>query len=211
MTSPHQGLSVAPRLLVCLFIFAAPGLLLAGYLNSIELDADSMLAKRAYTIQASMARTYQALPKNEYGHLGSRSVLYLVQSYFAKEHGWLINGLEPHGTELSLTQEVSDVAVLREKVPNHMMAILADRHTDRGLSFDDIVAMVAFLERLILNESIDLLDAAYGLNNVTTDQLLSEEMMHEVLTSYLYVFRDRRKLDYEQHQNLREVLAEQTA
>jgi len=178
-------------------------------LDSIEMDADSALAQRAYSIQASMARTYQALPKNEYGHLGSRSVLYLVQTYFAKEHGWLINGLEPQGTELSVKQEVQDVVVLQEKVPSHLMAILAARHADRGLSFDDIVAMVAFLERLILNESIDLLDAAYSLNNRSTNELLDEAMMHDVLTSYLYVFRDRRKLDYEQHQSLKEALSSQ--
>lgn len=39
----------------------------------------------------------------EAGHINSRSVRYLVHNYFAKEHGWLIKGLEPHGHQDNAT------------------------------------------------------------------------------------------------------------
>merc|ERR1719217_1505685 len=47
-------------------------------------------------IGRSLISTFESLPKNEQGHLETPAIRYLVHSYFLKEHGWLIRGLEPH-------------------------------------------------------------------------------------------------------------------
>jgi len=153
------------------------------------------VAKRLSVIEASTWRTYQALPKNELGRLAPRAVRYLVHNYFAKEHGWLISGLEPHSMRPNAT-EVHEARVLQEKAPALVEALLEARQSDRGLLLGDVVTMIAALEHLIFDESITLLEASYYLNGESSAEPLDEESLHEVLRSYLLVFEagDRRNL-----------------
>ena len=67
------------------------------------LQGQGSMSKQLEDIEKSIWQTYQSLPKNEAGHIGSRAVRYLVHNYFAKEHGWLINGV---GTPWSSGQHV---------------------------------------------------------------------------------------------------------
>eukprot|EP00413_Alexandrium_margalefii_P043483 CAMPEP_0204605490 /NCGR_PEP_ID=MMETSP0661-20131031/58516_1 /ASSEMBLY_ACC=CAM_ASM_000606 /TAXON_ID=109239 /ORGANISM="Alexandrium margalefi, Strain AMGDE01CS-322" /LENGTH=132 /DNA_ID=CAMNT_0051616735 /DNA_START=64 /DNA_END=459 /DNA_ORIENTATION=+ len=61
-------------------------------------------ARRLGRIEALLSETFQALPKNSAGRLAPRAVRYLVHGYFAKEHGWLIKGLEPHGMHANVSE-----------------------------------------------------------------------------------------------------------
>merc|ERR1719262_233821 len=40
--------------------------------------------------------TFNALPKNNESNLEASAVRYLAHSFFLKEYGWLIRGLDPH-------------------------------------------------------------------------------------------------------------------
>jgi len=145
-------------------------------------------AHRAATIERRMSKTYQALPKNEYGRLAPSTVRYIVHNYFQKEHGWLIEGLEPSGSRASAS-EVHSAHIIQNKAPSILEAILEDRQDQRGLSLSDAVAMMAALEHLIFDESIILLERAYALNDYHTGEKLDEIALHEVLRSYLLLFR----------------------
>jgi len=145
-------------------------------------------------IEGSIWQTFQALPKNEMGHIGPRAVRYLVHSYFAKEHGWLIKGLEPHGHQAEISQ-VHEVNILQDKAPMLVETLLEAQHKGRGLSLVDTVAMVATLERLIFDEAILLLQAAYQLNSMTPLESLDERAVHEVMVSYLVLFEMGQKAD----------------
>ena len=145
-------------------------------------------------IEASIWQTYQALPKNEFGHIGPRAVRYLVHNYFAKEHGWLIKGLEPHGHQADMSQ-VHEVNILQDKAPALVESLLEAQRRGRGLALQDAVAMVATLERLIFDEAVILLHAAYRLNSVVPVVQLDEASMHEVLSSYLVLFEMGQKAD----------------
>mmetsp|Transcript_58606 Transcript_58606/g.130923 ORF Transcript_58606/g.130923 Transcript_58606/m.130923 type:complete len:550 (+) Transcript_58606:95-1744(+) len=145
-------------------------------------------------IEGSIWQTYQALPKNEMGHIGPRAVRYLVHNYFAKEHGWLIKGLEPHGHQAEISQ-VHEVNILQDKAPMLVETLLEAQHKGRGLSLVDTVAMVATLERLIFDEAILLLQAAYQLNSMTPLESLDERAVHEVMVSYLVLFEMGQKAD----------------
>eukprot|EP00931_Biecheleriopsis_adriatica_P029693 TRINITY_DN1758_c0_g1_i1.p1 TRINITY_DN1758_c0_g1~~TRINITY_DN1758_c0_g1_i1.p1 ORF type:complete len:555 (-),score=156.43 TRINITY_DN1758_c0_g1_i1:332-1996(-) len=182
---------------------AAPGNFRGGSLRTVDTEQveqslrDSMeavlrggndaFAKELERIESHIWQTYQALPKNDLGRLGPRGVRYLVHNYFAREHGWLIQGLEPHGNRADVS-EVHEVSILQDKAPALVESLLEAQRGDRGLSVSDVVTMVAALERLIFSESLTLLNASYSLNGLNISEPLEEQLMHEVLTSYLLLF-----------------------
>ena len=146
------------------------------------------VARRVQRIEASTWQTFQALPKNELGRLRPKAVRYLVHSYFMKEHGWLIQGLDPHGNQAEVS-EVHEVHILQDKAPLLVEALLEARRSNHGLSLSDCVTMIATLERLIFDESMALLQTAYDFNELSVEKKVDQEGIQEVLTSYLLLFQ----------------------
>eukprot|EP00413_Alexandrium_margalefii_P027850 CAMPEP_0204568556 /NCGR_PEP_ID=MMETSP0661-20131031/37255_1 /ASSEMBLY_ACC=CAM_ASM_000606 /TAXON_ID=109239 /ORGANISM="Alexandrium margalefi, Strain AMGDE01CS-322" /LENGTH=599 /DNA_ID=CAMNT_0051576595 /DNA_START=77 /DNA_END=1874 /DNA_ORIENTATION=+ len=182
---------------------------LRSSLEALLRGGEGPTARRLGRIEALLWETFQALPKNSAGRLAPRAVRYLVHGYFAKEHGWLIKGLEPHGMHANMS-EVHEVSILQDRAPALVQALLEAREPDRGLSLDDVVVMVAALERLIFDESIQLLEAAYSLNYLSADGPLDEEELHEILQSYLLVFQMGMRgnlSDARKHQAIKRKLA----
>jgi len=145
-------------------------------------------AGRAASIEASIWRTYQALPKNAVGRLPPRGVRHIVHTYFAKEHGWLIEGLGTQGPVAS-NSEVHSASILQERAPALVEAVLEERQRGRGLSFEDVVVMVAALERLIFAESVTLLATSYKMNYLQVSDEVNAAGIHEIMRSYLTLFR----------------------
>jgi len=100
----------------------------------------------------------------------------------------LIEGLEPTGSRANAS-EVHSAHIIQNKAPALLEAILEDKQDHRGLSLTDSVAMMAALEHLIFDESVILLERAYALNDFHTGDKLDEIALHEVLRSYLLLFR----------------------
>merc|ERR550537_1777783 len=74
--------------------------------------------------------------------------------------------------------------------------------------------MIAALERLIFDESMELLSAAYQVNGESVEASIDESTLHEVLRSYLLIFRssnrdDLSKADY--HQKVKAALAKRSS
>ena len=133
-----------------------------------------------------------------------------MHNYFAKEHGWLIEGLEPHGNQEEVS-EMHEVSILQDKAPLLVETLLEAKRGDRGLSLSDTVAMIAALERLIYDESQQLLQASYRLNGFAPAEPITESAIHEVLTSYLLLFEMGQKAnltDSRRHQLLKKRAAE---
>mmetsp|Transcript_38766 Transcript_38766/g.120329 ORF Transcript_38766/g.120329 Transcript_38766/m.120329 type:complete len:575 (-) Transcript_38766:119-1843(-) len=160
---------------------------LRSSLEAVLYGGDAGAARRLAAIEASIWPTFQALPKNNMGRLAPRAVRYLVHGYFGKEHGWLIRGLEPHGMQQNVT-EVHEVSILQDRAPVLVEALLEARQSGHGLSLGDAVAMVASLERLIFDESLAVLEAAYALNGLSAAGGVDEKDLHKVLQSYLLLF-----------------------
>jgi len=170
---------------------------------------NSPIARNLAKIEGTLARTFQALPKNSMGRLAPRSVRHIVHDYFATEHGWQIKGLEPQGMRTNVS-EVHDVSILQDKSPALVEALMEAQLSDRGLALGDVAAMVALLERLILDESIALLEASYFLNSLSSGEGIQEMDLHEVLRSYLLVFEMGLKGDLQdavKHQMIKEKVA----
>jgi len=160
---------------------------LQATLSTLLQDTSASATRRLQVIEASTWQTFQALPKNNVGRLAPPAVRYLVHGYFAKEHGWLIKGLEPHGMQLNIT-EMHDVNVLKDKAPLLVEGLLEARQADRGLSFNDIVTMVAVLEQMMFDDSMALLEAAYRLNGLSVQDEIDTALLHKVMQSYLVLF-----------------------
>merc|ERR1719297_394660 len=138
-------------------------------------------------IEVVLRPTFEAMPRNSVGRLAPRSVRHMIHNYFASQHGLLIQGMEPHGMQLNMTG-VHDANILVEKMPELADVLSKVRHSVRGLSFTDVILTTATLERLILDESTELLSAAYILNEHEPSQSISRDALQEVLISYLIIF-----------------------
>jgi hypothetical protein len=65
------------------------------------------------------------------------------------------------------------------------------------------------LEWLILKRNLDLLDASYAVNALPTGEALDKDAMHRVLQSYLLIFRQGAKADFDivKHQQMKQKAA----
>jgi len=151
------------------------------------LDNHGATASDVAKIEAILRPTFEAMPKNDFGRLAPRSVRHMIHNYFASQHGYLIRGLEPHGMQLNVTG-VHDADILVQKIPQLADVLSEVRHFGRGLSFMDVILTTATLEQLILDESMELLSAAYWLNGHNPLGSISQDALQEVLLSYLIVF-----------------------
>jgi len=179
-------------------------------LESVMRGGEDAGAKHLEAIEARIWQTYQALPKNDLGRLPPKGVRYLAHNYFAREHGWVIKGLEPLGHQDANVSAVHDLSVLQDKAPALVESLLEARRADHGLSLSDMVAMVAALERLILDESLTILEASYKLNLFTPEEPLSEHDLHSVLQSYLLLFQQGQKanlVDGERHRQWKNLVS----
>jgi len=139
------------------------------------------------SIEAILRPTFEAMPKNSWGRLAPRSVRHMIHSYFASQHGLLIKGLEPHGMQLNMTG-VHEADILVQKMPELADVLSQVPRYVRGLSFTDVILTTATLERLILDESTELLSAAYMLNRHEPSLRIARDGLQEVLMSYLIIF-----------------------
>lgn len=177
--------------------------------DAVLSGGDDPVAQRLASIEASMFQTYQALPKNAGGRLAPRAVRYIVHNYFAKEHGWIINGLEPDAMQMKAS-ELHELDILEDKAPAFVEGLLEARRSGHGLSLSDVVVMVGALERLIFDEAISLLHSAYTFNDHDVSGQIDENALHEVLTSYLLVFEMGTKgnsSDVRKHQKIKAKMA----
>jgi len=87
-----------------------------------------------------------------------------VQSYFAKEHGWYINGLGSRQSQSQFESRmnlVEGASILQAMAPAAVEAVLKAKNGNRGFTLRDSVAMVAAIENLVLRESQVLLETVY--------------------------------------------------
>merc|ERR1719229_2205902 len=139
----------------------------------------------------SMAPSFQTLRKNMFGRVAGAGVRHLLQTYFSRKHGWQIHGLEPHSTTLWNTSSHSrGVNVLQDNAPDLVQALFEDGGSaaERGLSLDDAAALAALVERLVMDNWLETLEAAYRLNDydgIDRSKPLSLGAVQHVLTTYL--------------------------
>lgn len=142
---------------------------------------------RVERIEAILAPAFQSVPKTESGRVDQRGLRYLLQLYFAQEHGWQLTGLEPHGF-LEELSEIHDVAIIKEQAPSMARRIYDAARSARGVSLHDVASLAATLERLVLDQSVELLQVSYKANKLKVEDSLTESQLHAVLSTHLILF-----------------------
>jgi len=156
-------------------------------------------AQRLFAVENIVLPTYEAFPKNAMGRVPMQAIHSIVRSYLAAEHGWLIKGFEFTSTK---STELQESLLLQNRAPEFVSALRELQSSDIGLSLGDVVATVAAVEHLILEESILLVKGAYSLNNQSLATNLPEKTVEELLSSYLLLLRqgvDRNNTDFHRH------------
>lgn len=146
-------------------------------------DAHSTFA----TIEASLASTYRAMHKNDEGGISSSSLVYLVRSYFAKEHGWHIHGLGSHISNVTVS-EMHNASILEEMAPAIVQNLIDAQSANHVFFLKDVVAMVATLEYLVISESARILEDIYEQQGVNEAASIEESTLLELLVVYSVTF-----------------------
>jgi len=149
--------------------------------------SDQRSGPRLDHIEAAMWQTFQAVPKNSHGRLSAVASRHILRNYFAATHGWIINGLEQHAMNTNVT-DVHQSTILLDRVPQLVEDLVLAKRAGHGLSLTDVVAMAAALEKLIFDETLELLKVAYAFNEQKASELVNQRQLFDILDSYMLLF-----------------------
>jgi hypothetical protein len=149
---------------------------------------------------------FQVLPKNNKNKVASQVMRYAVRRYFSQNHAWIVKGFEPHADIMNISDSDSDI--LQDKIPDYIRSLLEEQFQHEGFALEDLVAMVAAIERLAFDEVVKSVELAFHLNSrAFTDRLSREELMN-IVSSYLITEMLEGTDDKDQHtadlENIRE-------
>lgn len=153
-----------------------------GVLAEVLGAGHGITRSRLEKINATLAPMYRTLPQNNNGRLSKAVMRYAVRRYFSQEHGWIVKGFEPHA-DLVSTSDSADI--LDGKGPSYIRAVLEENFAHDGFALDDVVAIVAAVERLTFDEVVRSVETSFWLNDLSVMDELGHAQMMEVLASYL--------------------------
>lgn len=132
-------------------------------------------------VRQKLESSWQSLPTNEQGRVDRRSLRYSVHRYFLQTYSLSIVGLEP----ASVSGSLDEASLLTEFAPNYVRSEIEGKAAQSGFSLEDAVAMVATLERLVLDSGKSLLERAISAIGLESKLHLSREEAIQVLEAYM--------------------------
>lgn len=143
--------------------------------------------KRLGAIKKVIQPIFDALPKNEYGKLGSAATSYAFYRVFLARHAWFILGLEPFKAMASWNVS-SATSVLDQRVPEFITGLFNTRLGKTGFGVHELAVLAGTLEHFVHKESLTRLDAAYRGLNLSQEDTLSEEDVDTVMDTYMALY-----------------------
>jgi hypothetical protein len=136
--------------------------------------------------KAQILPMFDTMPKDMSGRVTRDAMHYMVQRYFGAEHGWFIKGFDASSTvNASDKNSLSSVKVLKDKLPGYVESVVEERLEHEGFGLNDVVAMVVVLERMILDEGMQMLEDAYYLQEKETNAPLTKDELMDVVFTYM--------------------------
>lgn len=135
---------------------------------------------RLAPLEALLAPTLNALPKNEHGKFGHKAVRYALHRLFVQRHAWFVKGIDG-----DLDNGESPTSILQDGVPDQIQTLFETRLGSHGLDAHEVAVMAATLENLAHAESMERLRLAYG---VTGLKLGESNMTTETVDSLLDLY-----------------------
>lgn len=146
------------------------------------------LDEELHRIRAELMPMWSALPKNQYGRLGSDEVRYALHRFFVQRHGWHIDGLDEPSAD------ASQVGVLSDHVPAFLMELFEQAFGSTGLMLHELALFAATLERVIHDQSVAQLESVYDVLEFSRTTRLDEKEAQravEVFMVQMMVGQDR--------------------
>jgi len=120
-----------------------------GFMGKGVMDAQLPEVRRA------LEPMWLSLPKNSQGRLGNAQVRYALHRYFAKRHGWHLDGLD------RTDAEASPSGIMKERVPLFLMDLFEEAFGSSGLMLHELAIFATTLERIIHDEAKNRLNGVY--------------------------------------------------
>jgi hypothetical protein len=168
-----------------------------GVIGEVLGDGHGVAQPRLDKIRGILNPLFKALPKNSQGRVSAPIMRYAVRRYFSQGHAWIVKGFEPHADPVNVSNAGENI--LQSKAPGFIRSLLEEQFSRDGFALNDVVAMVASLERLAFDEVMKGVELAFWLNSVATTTSFSRETMEELLASYLIIEMLEGNENKEQH------------
>jgi len=156
---------------------------LNGVLDEVLGQGHGVADARLIKIHKTLDPLFRSLPKNSQGSVSVPIMRYAVRRYFSQEHAWILKGFEPHAELVNASESSEDI--IQGKLPTYIRSVLEEKFAHDGFALDDVVAMVAAMERLAFDEVVRAVEVSFWLNEKSVMDALSHAEMMEVLSSYL--------------------------
>jgi len=134
-------------------------------------------------IEALLAPTLNALPKNGNGKFGHKAARYALHRFFVQRHAWFVKGIDLNG-------DATPTEMLQNGVPDEVQTLFESRLGAQGLDAHEVAVMAATLENLAHTESMERLGWAYklkgwkpGVSNMSG--LLVDDLLDVYMASYV--------------------------
>merc|ERR1719211_645260 len=136
-------------------------------------QGDAASVARLERLQSQLEPLYSAMPKSANGGLEHGTARYVLQRFFAQEHGWHVRGLEVTGSEKWSDAE-SSTSMLEDHIPSYVLQLFEQNHGGRtGLR--ELAVLAATLEDVVHSETIQLLSTAYAAQSQSLHEKINGE------------------------------------
>jgi hypothetical protein len=141
--------------------------------------------RRLAPMEALLETTLAALPKNEYGRFGHKSVRLALHRLFVQRHAWFVKGIELDGN----WSAANPTSMLQDNVPEQVQNLFEERLGKHGLNAHEVAVMAATLEHLAYEESMERLDTAYEVAKIARGSAnLTATVADSLLDVYMAAF-----------------------
>jgi hypothetical protein len=146
---------------------------------------------RLAPLEALLAPTLNALPKNDHGKFGHKAARYALHRLFVQRHAWFVKGIDI-SADFDSSSAGQPSPMLKDGVPDEVQSLFEARLGSEGLDAHEVAVMAATLENLAHAESMERLRMAFqvkglgqGANGTWS---MDEETAESVLDIYMAAY-----------------------
>eukprot|EP00928_Gymnodinium_smaydae_P022894 TRINITY_DN1908_c0_g1_i1.p1 TRINITY_DN1908_c0_g1~~TRINITY_DN1908_c0_g1_i1.p1 ORF type:complete len:571 (-),score=73.73 TRINITY_DN1908_c0_g1_i1:110-1822(-) len=150
---------------------------LAEIENVLGSDHTASIERRLAPMEVMLRPTLSALPRDEQGRYGHKSVQYALHRLFVKKHGWYL---------MLLSGESSPGSTLADNLPEYLQGLFEARLGSHGLVAHEVALLAAALENLVHREAMTRLDQAYEVEGISANASgMSVEQADSLIDTYM--------------------------
>jgi len=148
----------------------------------LHVDHRNVTDGRLSRLVEILTPTFNALPKNERGAVGTGAASYALHRLFVQEHGWFVKGLQAsNGT----WAESKPTDAFGGRAGEHSRSVLAARLASRGFDLRELALFAVAIENAIHGEAAAVLHSIYQQLGHLQETRLSKNEAALVIDSYM--------------------------